>query len=142
MDVFKKELTELLNRHSKENGSNTPDYVLADYLIKQLQLFDDHKNGKSKVDDSVLKDFTNDLLLELKAQDLKWGADRQKHPLEWQSILIEEVGEVAQEINDNSFASTLPKVYELELVQVAACTFRMYQQNRVNLFGLDHKKGY
>lgn len=29
---FEKELTQLLNKHSQENGSNTPDFVLASYL--------------------------------------------------------------------------------------------------------------
>ena len=32
-DQFRHELTGLLNRFSKENGSDTPDWVLADYLI-------------------------------------------------------------------------------------------------------------
>ena len=29
-----------INRHSAENGSNTPDYILADYLLGCLSLFD------------------------------------------------------------------------------------------------------
>ena len=31
--TFEDELAALLNRHSKENGSDTPDYQLAQYLI-------------------------------------------------------------------------------------------------------------
>lgn len=38
---FRKELTELLNRHSKENGSDTPDYILAQYLMYSLETFDE-----------------------------------------------------------------------------------------------------
>jgi len=34
------ELQSLLNRHSKENGSNTPDHVLAEYLVSCLAAFD------------------------------------------------------------------------------------------------------
>lgn len=30
---FEQELRDLLNRHSMENGSNTPDYLLAEYLM-------------------------------------------------------------------------------------------------------------
>lgn len=37
---FRDELSKLLNKHSKENGSNTPDFILADLLAKQLALFD------------------------------------------------------------------------------------------------------
>ncbi len=38
--TFREELEQLLNRHSKENGSNTPDFVLAKYLESCLTLFD------------------------------------------------------------------------------------------------------
>ena len=31
---FTKELENLINRHSVENGSNTPDFMLAEYLIR------------------------------------------------------------------------------------------------------------
>ena len=34
---FNDELTCLLNKYSKENGSNTPDFILADYLTKCLE---------------------------------------------------------------------------------------------------------
>ena len=33
---FQKELEELINRHSLENGSDTPDFILADYLCECL----------------------------------------------------------------------------------------------------------
>lgn len=36
---FVRELTELLNRHSMENGSDTPDFILADYLMVCLVAF-------------------------------------------------------------------------------------------------------
>jgi hypothetical protein len=37
---FRADLTKLVNRHSKENGSNTPDYILAEYLERCLNNFD------------------------------------------------------------------------------------------------------
>jgi len=37
---FQKDLEKLINRHSKENGSNTPDWVLASYLVRCLEAFD------------------------------------------------------------------------------------------------------
>src|SRR5574343_347139 len=40
MSKFKKELEELINRNSIENGSNTPDFILADYLVDCLAAFD------------------------------------------------------------------------------------------------------
>jgi hypothetical protein len=36
---FIKELETLINRHSQENGSNTPDFILAQYLNSCLQAF-------------------------------------------------------------------------------------------------------
>lgn len=40
MGGFRQELEALLNRYSKENGSNTPDFMLADYLTESLEAFD------------------------------------------------------------------------------------------------------
>ena len=37
---FRKDLTELINAHSKENGSDTPDFILARYLVNVLENFD------------------------------------------------------------------------------------------------------
>ena len=37
---FRQELIVLLNRHSMENPSNTPDFILASYLLGCLAAFD------------------------------------------------------------------------------------------------------
>lgn len=39
MTEFERELTRLLNRHSAEDTSNTPDFILARYLSGCLRLF-------------------------------------------------------------------------------------------------------
>ena len=36
---FEKDLRDLINRHSMENGSDTPDWLLARYLNKCLETF-------------------------------------------------------------------------------------------------------
>ena len=38
--TFEKELEALLNSHSMENGSDTPDFILAAYLTACLKAFD------------------------------------------------------------------------------------------------------
>ena len=38
--MFRDELTDVINKHSMENGSNTPDRILADYLNDCLIIFD------------------------------------------------------------------------------------------------------
>ena len=40
MADFRKDLEVLINRHSKENGSNTPDFILALFLGQCLDSFD------------------------------------------------------------------------------------------------------
>lgn len=40
MSNFKKELEELINKHSMENASNTPDFILASYMLDSLIAFD------------------------------------------------------------------------------------------------------
>jgi hypothetical protein len=41
------DLAAALNRHSMENGSNTPDFILADYLIGCLMAFNTNVNQRS-----------------------------------------------------------------------------------------------
>ena len=36
---FKKELENLINKYSMENGSNTPDFIIAEYLVGCLRTF-------------------------------------------------------------------------------------------------------
>lgn len=38
--TLREELTSLLNRHSAENESDTPDYILAAFLMSSLDAFD------------------------------------------------------------------------------------------------------
>lgn len=40
MNDLRSEIQTTLNRHSAENGSNTPDFMLADYLLACLEAFD------------------------------------------------------------------------------------------------------
>ena len=37
---LRSEIRTVLNRHSAENGSNAPDFILADYLLDCLRAFD------------------------------------------------------------------------------------------------------
>lgn len=41
MDEFEKRLEHLINELSLENGSNTPDFILARYLRECLEQFDE-----------------------------------------------------------------------------------------------------
>jgi len=40
MSKFREDLEVLINQNSKENGSNTPDFILADYLADCLDAYD------------------------------------------------------------------------------------------------------
>lgn len=46
--TFEKELTELLNKYSKENESNTPDFILAKYLIDCLNAYNKAEQTRYK----------------------------------------------------------------------------------------------
>ena len=43
---FYNELMGLLNKHGMENGSDTPDFVLAIYLVACLEAFDKATNAR------------------------------------------------------------------------------------------------
>lgn len=47
-DTFEKELEYLINRYSKENKSNTPDFILAQYINDSLSVFNDAVNAREK----------------------------------------------------------------------------------------------
>jgi len=40
MNKFRKELKDLISRNGMENASNTPNFILAEYLTGCLSLFD------------------------------------------------------------------------------------------------------
>jgi len=48
MSNFRKELETLINSSSLENGSDTPDWILAEYLIDSLHAFDSAVEKRSK----------------------------------------------------------------------------------------------
>ena len=49
MDInLREELVGLLNKHSAENGSDTPDFMLADYLMNCLDAFDKAVTAREK----------------------------------------------------------------------------------------------
>lgn len=48
MDKFEDELASLLNRYSKENGSDTPDWMLASYLNLCLEAYNTTLQAREK----------------------------------------------------------------------------------------------
>ena len=48
MQDFEQALMDLINRYSKENDSNTPDYILAKYLISCLNAFNTAVNSRER----------------------------------------------------------------------------------------------
>ena len=45
---FQQELEALLNKHSKENSSNTPDFILATFMLTCLGGFDTATRNRDK----------------------------------------------------------------------------------------------
>ena len=48
MLIFEQELKDLLNRHSMENGSDTPDFLLAAYLKGCLEIWNKTMRDREK----------------------------------------------------------------------------------------------
>lgn len=51
MDTFHRELTRLINIHSKEGESNTPDFILAWYMERCLETFEMAVNRRDRFDE-------------------------------------------------------------------------------------------
>jgi hypothetical protein len=45
---FEKELESLVNKYSKENDSNTPDFILAQFILRSLYAFNCGVNDREK----------------------------------------------------------------------------------------------
>jgi hypothetical protein len=60
--VFKKELKELIKKHSLENESDTPDYVLAEYILSCLYAYENAIKARDRY-------FNVDM----------WADDKRKH---------------------------------------------------------------
>lgn len=69
-------------------------------------------------------DIFESIVDERQRQEKKWGTQNH-HPLLWLSILSEEVGEVAKELNEFGFSSDKGKLEnaKIEIIQVAAVAF-------------------
>jgi NTP pyrophosphatase (non-canonical NTP hydrolase) len=79
--------------------------------------------------DKVIKD----IRVERLRQDAKWGKQNHEYPV-WLTILIEEVGEVAQAIQSNQGWGKQTDADNLynELIQVAAVATAIAEQVREN----------
>lgn len=48
MNNFLEELTDVINRHSEENKSNTPDFILAQFILGCLKSFNHATQDRDK----------------------------------------------------------------------------------------------
>lgn len=53
-DKLKDELTALLNKHCRENASNTPDFILAEFMLTSLAAFEHASRSREKWYDRTL----------------------------------------------------------------------------------------
>ncbi len=61
----------------------------------------------------------DEILTERKRQDQKWGADRRQHHMIWLTILVEEVGELAEAILKNEVENIWKELIHVLAVGVA-----------------------
>lgn len=68
-----------------------------------------------------MENITKEALQECQRQIEKWGI-QDHHPVVWNSILMEEVGEVSKEVNEYTFSVNKEGLKEMreELIQVIA----------------------
>lgn len=72
-----------------------------------------------------------EISLERKRQDEKWGVQNH-HPILWNLILAEEMGEVAKALNEWHFRSAPVKDVRDELIQTAAVCVAMLESMERN----------
>jgi hypothetical protein len=57
---FKEELRSLINRTCQENKSNTPDFILAKYLLDCLKAFNKASNARKNWYNNIISGVKND----------------------------------------------------------------------------------
>ncbi|MBN57821.1 MazG-like family protein [Thalassolituus sp. UBA3500] len=67
------------------------------------------------------------VMQEMKAQDLKWGADRDQDLADWLLILTEEAGELAEAVLHIKFGGEKKYGLRTEAVQVAAVALQIIE---------------
>ncbi len=81
-----------------------------------------------------MKGILNEIVKERKRQDQKWG-EQNHEPVEWMSVLIEEVGEAGKAVLEDRLKHNTNGLhnYREELIQIAAVTIAMiesYDRNK------------
>lgn len=71
------------------------------------------------------------ILAERERQDQKWGYPQENTYCEWASILAEEVGELAKELNELNFGRGDPEKMTDEAIQVAAVALAILEQQDI-----------
>jgi hypothetical protein len=112
MKRFRQELEELINRHSLENGSDTPDFILAEYLLESLRAFDRATNAreswfiKNQYVDPEYKKFLNKI--EDTVRNLKKVKDKEKESLEETAEQLRRLTEIGNYHNMCARATLYP----------------------------------
>lgn len=102
--------------------------ISTDRLIELAQA---EKDRRLVVLPEVKATWIKAILAERDRQDRKWGRPQENTYCEWSSILAEEVGELAQELNELNFGRGDQGRMELEAVQVAAVALAILEQSGV-----------
>lgn len=63
---LEEEIRAAINRSSAENGSNTPDFILAKYLMSCLDAFNNAVNYREKICTGTIKELTKNKHIILK----------------------------------------------------------------------------
>ena len=61
LSKLRKEIEQAINKYSLENGSDTPDFILAEYLTDCLQIFDKAVNKREEWYSRNFKDKSSNL---------------------------------------------------------------------------------
>ena len=78
MSAFRKEIENIINRGSKENDSNTPDFILANYLCNCLDAFTLATKNRDKWYSVHLEPCNSHFLNPPKSEEVEQSTDTQQ----------------------------------------------------------------
>jgi hypothetical protein len=131
MENFEKELESLINKHSMENASDTPDFILARYLYRCLQTFNDIIHKRENWYGREINELKERVMPQLKV----CKPDRTPEELAQNFIVEATVMNFNSAIPNANRSDTTPvKITAEQLLEDSDLSYKVYKQVKEILF--------
>ena len=123
MKALEKEIQDIINRCSAENESNTPDFILAQYLVGCLSAWNTAVQQREKWYGRNRESILKEIMDERNYQESKWCSDHDKDHCcyDWSAFIIKYLARAIEEpIDKEKFHTNMVKIAALCIAGIEA----------------------